>query len=85
MESVFVASYLPPQRKAPFIQKAIGTNDLLKFFLQIAWEVKDIDTKAYAQLSEPVAAIGKMLGTWLTNTLAKSSQKTHAAQGAAKE
>lgn len=44
--------------------------DLLKFFLQIAWELKALDNKKYLALSAPLIEVGKMLGGWrkqLTN------------------
>jgi len=39
--------------------------DLLKFFLQIAWEIKSLDNKKYILLSERLNEIGKMLGGWI--------------------
>jgi hypothetical protein len=38
---------------------------LLKFFLQVAWEIKALDNKKYIRLSEKLDEIGKMLGGWL--------------------
>ena len=67
IEMVFIASYLKREQKLPYVQKAAGKMDLLKFFLQVAWEVKDLDNKKYVALSEPLQDIGKMLGGWLRN------------------
>lgn len=39
--------------------------DLLKFFLQVAWEIKSLDNKKYILLSEKLDEIGKMLGGWI--------------------
>jgi len=39
--------------------------DLLKFFLQIAWEIKSLDNKKYVLLSERLDEIGRMLGGWI--------------------
>ena len=61
---MFIASYLSKDKKRPYIQKAIGIFDLLKFFLQIAWETGSMDNKKYAALSEPLGEIGRMLGAW---------------------
>ena len=63
-ELMFTASYLTKDKKLPYIQKGIGTFDLLKFFLQIAWETGSMDNKKYAALSEPLSEIGRMLGAW---------------------
>lgn len=51
--------------KIPTLQKAIAQTDLLKCFLQVAWEVEDLDKKKYITISESVAEVGRMLGAWL--------------------
>lgn len=63
-ELVFTASYLAKDEKTPVIEKAIAKLDLLKFFLQIAWEIRALDNKKYIALSEELGEIGKMLGGW---------------------
>jgi len=37
---------------------------VLKFFLQIAWEIKALENKKYIALSEKLNEVGKMLGGW---------------------
>lgn len=64
LELVFTAGYLPRTEKLPFIQKAINKSDLLKFFLQISWEVKALDNKKFTTISESINEIGRMLGGW---------------------
>jgi hypothetical protein len=64
IELVFLASTISKDKKLPFIERAVSKFDVLKFFLQIAWEVKALDNKKYAALSEPLSEIGKMLGGW---------------------
>ena len=71
LESIFRATYLPKKEKFPFLDKAIISLDVLKFFLQIAWEIKAIDNKKYVIISEPLNNIGKMLGGW-KNQVAKN-------------
>ena len=63
-EFIFVASHLSREHKLPFLIKASAKLDLLKFFLQIAWEIKSLDNKKYIILSEYLNEIGKMLGGW---------------------
>lgn len=63
-EYVFIASRLIKDQKLPFLQKASAKLDLLKFFLQIIWEIKSLDNKKYIALSEGLNEIGKMLGGW---------------------
>jgi hypothetical protein len=64
-ELAFTASYLKREQKLPYVQKAAAKIDLLKFFLQIAWEIKALDNKKYVILSERFDEIGRMLGGWL--------------------
>ncbi|PIT93876.1 hypothetical protein COU00_01990 [Candidatus Falkowbacteria bacterium CG10_big_fil_rev_8_21_14_0_10_43_11] len=63
-EFIFTASRLSRDQKLPFLQKASAKLDLLKFFMQIAWEIKSLDNKKYIILSEQLNEIGRMLGGW---------------------
>ena len=65
IELLFIGSYLGRDQKIPYLQKASGKLDLLKFFLQISWEMKKLDAKKYIALSEPLNETGKMLGGWM--------------------
>ena len=65
VELVFTASYLGRGQKQPHLQKAAARFDVLKFFLQILWEIKALDNKKYVMLSEKLDEIGRMLGGWL--------------------
>lgn len=56
--------YLPMERKSDGLARAISKLDGVKFFLQIAWENKCVPNKQYADLSEELNEIGKMLGGW---------------------
>ena len=64
IECIVSATYLPREHKGVSIQAAISKLDTLKFFLQIVWEIKALDTKKYGLLSEKLYEIGKMLGGW---------------------
>ena len=64
IEQIFIAGYLPRDKKLPYIQNAIVKSNLVKFFLRVAWEIKALDTKKYALLSEYLDEIGRMLGGW---------------------
>ncbi|MDO8443792.1 MAG: four helix bundle protein [Candidatus Azambacteria bacterium] len=65
VELFFIASYLSKPEKIIYLRKASGKFDLLKFFLQIAWEIKSLDNKKYIILSEHLSEIGQMLGGWM--------------------
>ncbi|MDE2020177.1 MAG: four helix bundle protein [Patescibacteria group bacterium] len=71
-ELLFVASYLPPQQKIPYLQKANTRLDLAKFFLQILWDVGGLDVKKYILLSEKLNEIGRELGGWINGLASKS-------------
>lgn len=75
MELLFIASYLGKEQKLPVLQKANSKLDLLKFFLQIAWEVKVLDTKKYIELSGALDEIGRMLGGWRKGLESKTPAK----------
>jgi len=76
IELLLIATYLGKEQKSPYLQKAGNKLDILKFFLQIAWEIKAIDNKKYILLSEQLNEIGKMIGGWN-----KGLQKQNPAQG----
>ena len=64
IEKVFNATRVVKEKKIDPINSALDNLDSLKFFLQIAWEIKVVDDKKYLNLSEPIAEIGRMLGGW---------------------
>ena len=65
LEFLFTASYLPKNQKLSILLKAQNKLDLIKFFIQIVWESKIIDTKKYIHLSNPLHETSKMLGGWI--------------------
>ncbi len=62
---IFTASYLGKNEKLPYVRRAMVRLDLVKFFLQILWEIKGLDNKKYIHFSEGLNEIGKMLGGWI--------------------
>ena len=64
IEQIFVASYRDPEQKQSHLNRASAALDVVKFLLQVAWEVKAIDTKKYVAISEKLNGIGRMLGGW---------------------
>lgn len=63
-EQIFVAGFTTKDQKLPVVKKASFKLDLIKFFMQIAWELKAIETKDFSNISPPLIEIGKMLGGW---------------------
>jgi len=65
IENTIKAGYSDKAEKEIFLKRASVKLDLLKFFLQIAWEIKSLDDKKYINLSEKLLEVGKMLGGWI--------------------
>jgi len=72
-EHVFCACYLQGEQKLVQIERSITELDLSKFFLRISWEIKALDNKKYAVLSECLDEIGRMLGGWARQQKEKAS------------
>lgn len=64
IENIVISSFLPKQEKVPHIKNGLVKLDVLKFFLQVAWEIKALDNRKYIELSKNLLEIGKMLGGW---------------------
>lgn len=64
LELTFTAAYLPPQEKIVLLEKTISRLDILKFFLQLAWESKLVPSNKYTGLFGKLEEIGRMLGGW---------------------
>lgn len=75
LELSFAASYLPPESKIILLGKTISRLDVLKFFLQLAWENKLIPNEKYLELSKQLEEIGRMLGGWKKGLLNKTPAK----------
>ena len=64
LEYLLLAGYSAKAQKLPIVQRATTKLDAVKFFVNIAWELKALDSKKYLGLSEPLTEIGRMLGGW---------------------
>ena len=59
-----MATYTSKDKKLEIVENANIKLDTLKYFLQIAWELKAIDTKRFTTLVSSITEVGKMLGGW---------------------
>ena len=64
LEYTFIAAYQPREQKVIVLCRTISKLDVLKFFLQLAWENKLIPTEHYVDIYEKTEEIGRMLGGW---------------------
>lgn len=65
IENTMKAGYSSKIEKEIFLKRASVKLDLLKFFLQIAWQIKSLENKKYIRISEKLDEIGRMLGGWI--------------------
>ena len=65
IENVIKAGYSDKLEKIIFLKRGSVKLDLLKFFLQIVWEIKSLDSKKYIRISEKLNEVGRMLGGWI--------------------
>jgi hypothetical protein len=72
LEYTFCLTYLPAEHKVPMLNKAITKLDIVKFFVQLAWESKLIPTDKYSELISGLEEIGRQLGGWKKGLVAKT-------------
>lgn len=64
LDNILLSLYLSKDKKAEKLELCSVKLDSLKFFLQLAWENKCLSNNKYAELSEKLDEVGKMLGGW---------------------
>ena len=72
LELTFASAYLSTEQKIPVLGRAIAKTDLLKFFLQLAWEGRLIHSERYIPLAGQLEEIGRMLGGWRRGSISKT-------------
>jgi hypothetical protein len=78
LEGILLAAYSSRDQKLQHIQRASVKLDSLKFFLQLAWELRFLDHKKYPLLATPLVGVGKVLGGWMTSLKTKASETPEA-------
>ena len=73
IEYCFLASYAGKDTKLVHLERCISRVDLLKLLLQLAWEIRALDTQKYTILSEQLQEVGRMLGGWRKGLEKKNS------------
>ena len=72
LETLRVATYAGAREKIPFLTRAVGITDSLRFFVQIAWEAKLIHSKHFEELATRIEGAGRMIGGGRKGLLAKN-------------
>jgi hypothetical protein len=68
IKRIISGGYKASEQKIYYLNQASDIFDILKYMLQIAWEMKILDNNKYLALSQPLNEIGKMLGGWQRQT-----------------
>ena len=68
IQNIFIASRKSKSEKLLYLDKASDVFDVLKFMLQILWEIGKLDNKKYIVLSCHLEEIGRMIGGWQKKT-----------------
>lgn len=64
LELLFTATYQSVDEKLFTLERALSVIDTLKFLLKISWDLRILDDKKYAALSEGLHEIGRQTGGW---------------------
>ncbi len=64
IEALSVAGFLQKEAKLPYLKKAVTKVDVIKVFMHISWEMNLLEIPQYADISERLDNIGKMIGGW---------------------
>jgi hypothetical protein len=68
------AGYTTLERKIAILEAILTQVDSLRFFLQIAWEIKQIQDKHYLLIGKEIETLGKQIGGWRRDILKKLPQ-----------
>lgn len=64
LENLIHARYEERRSKIEYVIAANTKLDLLKFFIQISWEIGVLEHKQFAAISILLDEIGRMIGGW---------------------
>jgi len=76
IEYCFLASYSKITEKIILLDRCISRVDLLKLLIELAWDIHALDNKKYAEISERLFEIGRMLGGWRRQLINKTPPTT---------
>ena len=64
LELQFLAMFSKPSEKTELVSKSIAQFDILKFLIQLSWELQHLKEKTYIPISIELDQIGKDLLNW---------------------
>jgi hypothetical protein len=72
LEMLRNAMYANIHQKLTVLGEATSKIDSIRFFMQLAWETKIIQSKQFENISPSIEEIGRMIGGWRKGLLAKT-------------
>lgn len=66
------AEYTSVNQKILILEEILTLIDSLRFFTQIAWEIKQIQNNQFISIGEEIESVGKMIGGWRKSLLTKT-------------
>lgn len=82
IEYCFLASYSKYPEKLLLVDRCIARVDLLKLLIQLALDVKALDTKKYEKIARALYDTGRMLGGWRRQLIQKTPPESGEKRGA---
>jgi len=67
------ATYENVETKILLLVKALESVDVIRFFIQLAWEAQCIQDKPFTEIGTAIEEIGRMIGGWRNGLLKKTS------------
>lgn len=74
IEYCFLASYANIQERPLLLDRGIARIDLLKLLLQLAWDIKALNSQQYTHISQSIYEVGRMLGGWKKSLIEKTPE-----------
>ena len=72
LDSLRKAAYAPINQKLSALEEAIRAVDVVRFFIQVAWESELMAQSHFISLGKDVEEIGRMVGGWKKGLLTKN-------------
>ncbi|MEK7115063.1 MAG: four helix bundle protein [Patescibacteria group bacterium] len=76
IELVFTSIYAQDKERIINLTLANKKLDLIKFLLQMLWEIKLLTNNKYIRISKPIESLGKIIGAWKKQLLLKETPPT---------
>lgn len=76
IETVYIATFSEPEKRIILIDKANTKNDLVKFMINVLFELKGLKENFFIEISEKLEEIGRRLYGWKNQLIRQNQNKT---------